>query len=100
MTGDACSCLSLRPEIISTCDDALVSHRDRPCLNECRMTNTLVWSCNGMLGLCSQLLAHPRGANFRAIAADAHFTPATAVVLGGVEEQPAALHAGTAFGAG
>src|SRR5262245_55815 len=40
----------------------------------------------------------PDGAHLGAVAADAHLAPAAAVVLGGVEKQPAAFLAGAAPG--
>src|SRR5262245_31434256 len=51
------------------------------------------------LGFAHQLLFRTRGANLSAIATDAHFAPAAAAILGGVEEQPTALHPSASLGA-
>jgi hypothetical protein len=54
---------------------------------------------DGSLGFAHQLMFRTRGPDLSAIAADAHFAPAAATVLGGVEEQPTALHASASLGA-
>jgi hypothetical protein len=52
-----------------------------------------------MARLPRQPLFRTGGADLSAIAANSHFAPAAATVLGGFEQQPTALHASASLGA-